>query len=86
MTARATTERIARGGRPSKGKRRPLMSRVPEELAEKVMEEAESSGLTYSDWIATVLAEKVGYELPHGSPVVRSTDSIQEELPMATAS
>lgn len=59
MTARVSR----RGGRPSKGKRRPLMSRVPEDLAERVMKEAETSGLTCSDWIARVLAEKVGYDL-----------------------
>ena len=54
-------------------------------ILSRVMDEAEASGLTYSDWIASVLAEKVGYELSPGF-ATGARDSLQEEIPMQTAS
>lgn len=78
---------MPRGGRPSKGKRIPLMSRVPESLAGVVGEEAEKAGLTLSDYIAFVLAEKHDMQLPpHFHPRTASDSTIQEPLPMQTAS
>lgn len=62
------------------------MSRVPEELAEKVMDDAKAAGLTCSDYIALVLAEKHKYELP-AHYYRRPDGSVQEEIPiMRTAS
>lgn len=53
-------------------------------LAETVMNDADAAGMSYSEFIAQVLAEKYGYELP----VERtgSDSSVQEELAMQTAS
>ena len=87
MTAPMKAARVPRGGRPSKGKRIPLMSRVPESLAEVVGEEAEKAGLTLSDYIASVLAEKHDVKLPaHFHPRTSPDQTIQEPLPMQTAS
>ncbi len=55
--------RPATGGRPSKGKRQPLLTRAPAELAQVVRNEADRLGLSYSDYIANVLADKHGF--PH---------------------
>ena len=88
MTAPMTSARRApQGGRPSKGKRYPFMSRVPQDLAEVVMEEAEKRGLSYSDYIALVLAERHDVKLPdHFHPPATPDQTIQETLPMQTAS
>lgn len=48
--------RRASGGRPSKGVREQLLTRAPADLAQAVRDEAERLGLTYSDYIANVLA------------------------------
>lgn len=87
MTSQATGSTAARRGRRNKGKRHSFMSRVPEELAERVIAEAEASDLTYSDYIALVLAEKHDFELPAPYPKpAPMTDSVQEEIPMQNAS
>ena len=56
--------RPASGGRPSKGKREQLLTRAPSDLAQAVRDEAERLDLTYSDYIANVLAAA------HGVPPV----------------
>ena len=48
--------RRASGGRPSKGAREQLLTRAPTGLAQAVRDEAERLDLTYSDYIANVLA------------------------------
>lgn len=61
------------------------MSRVPEDLANEVMSEAKARGLTCSDYIAVVLAEKHEFPLPkHHYP--HTDGSVQEEMSMPTAS
>lgn len=57
------TRRPATGGRPSKGNREPLLTRAPADLAQVVRDEAERLGLSYSEYIANVLADKHGF--PH---------------------
>lgn len=59
---------VGRGGRPSKGRRHAFHSRVPEPLAALVMDAADDSDLSYSDYITIVLAEKHGYVLPPDFP------------------
>lgn len=48
------------GGRPSKGDRQPLVSRVPTPIAEAVRQRAAQSGLSINDYIARLLASDVG--------------------------
>ncbi len=67
--------RPAQGGRPSKGRRAPLLTRPPAALAEAVRAEAERLDMTYSDYIANVLAEKHGFP-----PVARPHDGDQMKL------
>lgn len=86
MTSQATGGTAARRGRRNKGKRHSFMSRVPQDLAARVIQEAEASGLTYSDYIALVLAEKHDYPLAEHIRPNTSTDSVQEEIPLKTAS
>ncbi|MGZ4524769.1 MAG: hypothetical protein ACXVXO_15380 [Mycobacteriaceae bacterium] len=65
----------AQGGRPSKGDRAPLLTRPPIELAQAVRAEAERLDLSYSDYIANILAAAHGFP-----PVVGPKDSKQMQL------
>ena len=70
------TERRARVGRPSKGDRGHLVSRPPAALDRAVRDEAERQGLYVSDYIANVLAEKLGF------PPVAATGAMESQLQM----
>lgn len=72
---RDMAERRARGGRPSKGERGHLVSRPPADLDQAVREEADRLGLYVSDYIANVLAEKLGFP-PVAAPTA-STAQLQ---------
>lgn len=78
---------MPRGGRRSKGDRHSFTCRMPRELADFVMEQADETGMTYSDWIAAQLAAKHGLDISLAPPA-KTTDptSVQGELPMKTAS
>lgn len=65
----------AQGGRPSKGDRAPLLTRPPLELAQAVRAEAERLDLSYSDYIANILAATHGFP-----PVVITKDEAQMKL------
>ncbi len=67
--------RPAQGGRPSKGERVPLLTRTPLELARAVRGEAERLDLSYSDYIANVLAAAHGFP-----PVVQPKDEAQMQM------
>lgn len=67
---------VARGGRPSKGERRALMSRVPVEVADRVLREAEELDVSCSELIAHLLGARYGIEVPFDV----SPDSGQKEL------
>ncbi|WP_193614317.1 hypothetical protein [Nocardioides lijunqiniae] len=86
MAQRTATTRNRKGGRPSKGDRHLFQSRVPRDLAETVMDEAERLGLNYSDYIAAVLAAKHNFELPAHYNNTASDNTVQEAFPMQTAS
>jgi hypothetical protein len=75
-------KRIAVGGRPSKGERDMLVSRMAKPLADEVRSRAEELDLTYSDYVASVLAEAHG--MPQYAP--KRHDRTQEELPLVKAS
>lgn len=68
------------GGRPSKGPRHPFYARVPEPLAELVIDGADDNGLSLSDYITIVLAEKHGYTLPPDFPRLGAHRDVQESL------
>ena len=72
-------ERGGRGGRPSKGKRDQFVSRVPWELGDLVRQQAGVAQVTVNDYIAVVLAERVGRPdlAPSSHPVFN-----QQELPI----
>lgn len=67
------------GGRPGKGDRDLLATRVPLELGNAIRDEAEAYGLTLTDYLGTVLASYHGFDelgqLPHRRRAA-------EELPM----
>ncbi len=63
--------RPATGGRPSKGDRGQLMTRPPAKLADAVRAEAERLDLSYSDYIANILAREHGFP-PVAAPSAQS--------------
>ncbi len=65
-------------GRYSKGERHLMASRPPKAVADLVIERATKAGATYSDYIASVLAEHVG--LPELAPL--PPEKLDQELPM----
>lgn len=70
-----------RRGRPSKGERRVMVTRVPTQLSDEVIAQAEARGLSWGEYIADILAEAHGY--PRSSLATRRH---QEELPLDQAS
>lgn len=75
-------KRTATGGRPSKGQRKALMSRVAIPIGEKIEEQAAAAGYQYvGDYIASILAREAG--MPELAPV--QTDSTRLELPIPAA-
>lgn len=71
-------------GRPSKGDRHLFGTRVPRLVADAVQENADKHGLSYSEYIAWVLANAHGFEtpMPHGN----GTSPAQGRLPLPSAS
>lgn len=63
----------SQGGRPSKGPRRYLSSRVPLDLAHAVIQKADEQDLHIGDYIGNLLAEA------HGFPPVAAPKSKDEE-------
>jgi len=61
--------RPASGGRPHKGDRSTLITRPPTPLAEAVRDEAERQGLSYSDYVANILAAAHGFPPVAAPPV-----------------
>ena len=51
-------------GTPSKGKREPITTRVPEEQRSVYTQRAHELGIPVSSWVAKVLAEHEGLEIP----------------------
>jgi len=70
--------RAASGGRPSKGNRATLLTRPPVELVEAVRAEAERLDLSYSDYIANILAAAHGFP-----PVVQPKDQAQMTMQLS---
>lgn len=71
-----------RGGRPSKGERDLLVSRVPRQIAEEIRKQADDLDITLSEYIAGVLAEAHGFERPlYERERIAQRD--QEELPIS---
>ncbi len=74
-TLRSMPRRVSQGGRPSKGARIAMISRVAPAVAEAVRNEAERLDLSYNDLIANILADRYG--LP---PVSKPAESDQMKL------
>ena len=68
--------RRSNGGRRSKGPRRLLGTRPPDDLADLVVEAADADGVSISDWLVQVIAEKLSYPLPE------NIDPTQGQLPI----
>ncbi len=62
------------GGRPSKGDRGHIVTRPPLAVDEAVRDAADAAGLSISDYVANVLAEKLGL------PLVAPTATGQQKL------
>ncbi len=67
-----------KSGRPSKGRRKPTMVRLPEDHHSKYLEIAERAGLPLGDYLALQLARS--HDLPEPSYIYRPR---QQPLPMA---
>lgn len=76
-----TAVRSSRGGRPSKGDRDAFKVRPARPVGDRVRERADAAGMSYSDYIAAVLARDVG--MPDLAP--RAERAVLEELPIPAA-
>ncbi len=68
-------------GRPDKGDRDVLYTRVPREVGDAIRARAEETGMTISDVVAAFAADALG--MSHLAP--RPAPAEQEELPLKTA-
>ena len=75
----------SRGGRPDKGDRRQLASRMPVAVADAIEARADALGMYVSDYVAAVLAAHVG--LPAADLTLPSEQETQpmETLPIESA-
>lgn len=69
---------------PHKGNRKPYMTRMPVDIAERIDHDAEEAGIPYSVFIADIVAEHYGLERPSNRTMTKAQRLIreQEELPM----
>lgn len=69
-------------GRPSAGPRRALLTRLPERVADRVVDEAEARGMSHSAYAAAILAQAHGYaaDLPPRRSEVAEQSPLVEEL------
>lgn len=67
-------------GRPSAGVRHPLLTRLPQQVADRVIDEAESRGMSHSAYAAAVLAQAHGFhaELPERQSDVAEQTPLQD--------
>lgn len=74
-------------GRTSKGARKPFMTRLPKEFADAVEQEAEARDLSYSEYIAIVVAQAHGSDVPM-PPRLKPTSTQMQlvEVPTTAAS
>lgn len=71
-------------GRPSKGDRHQFATRVPRQVADAIQENADNNGLSYSEYLAWVLANAHGFETPMPNGTGASPE--QGRLPLPNAS
>lgn len=69
-------------GRPSAGPRRPLLTRLPEHVADRVVAEADARGMSHSSYAAAILAQAHGVEveLPPRQSEVAQQERLIEDL------
>jgi hypothetical protein len=66
------------GGRPSKGERRVLVTRLATEVADRAAVAAEQRGMTVSDYLAALVYSDLGLPVP---PSTQPAD--QPQLPLS---
>lgn len=74
-------KRVAQGGRPGKGPRDTMITRLPVEVGQDVRQLAVEKDWSYSDTLAALIA--IGLRHPHELP---AGSAEQEELPLNRAS
>lgn len=67
-------------GRPSKGPRDALMIRPRQELGDLIRAQAESAGMSISDYVAAAMAQTL--ERPELAPETSTQNKSQGELPL----
>lgn len=67
-------------GRPSAGVRHALLTRLPQKVADRVIDEAEARGMSHSAYAAAILAQAHGFDadLPHRQVDVAEQVPFQE--------
>lgn len=67
-------EQRKRGGRQSKGDRRPMIARLPRDLADAAQEQANQQGMTFNDFVGELLADELGmhYDSQEKVPLAKS--------------
>lgn len=65
-------------GRPSAGPRRPLLTRLPDSVADRVTAEADARGMSHSAYAAAILAQAHG--IPTDLPPRTTQIPAQDEL------
>lgn len=65
-------------GRPSAGPRRAILTRLPEQVADRVCAEADARNMSYSEYVALVVASAHGFQaaLPPRLAEVPQQDSL----------
>lgn len=69
-------------GRPSAGQRHALLTRLPQRVADRVIDEAESRGMSHSAYVAAVLARAHDFDadMPPRSSEVAEQHPLVEGL------
>jgi hypothetical protein len=80
-TVRVMAAQRHHGGRPAKGDRQALLSRVPTPLGEAVKAQADMRDMTVSDYIAALLAQSLGMPELVSKPL--AVIPTRQELPIA---
>lgn len=67
-------------GRPSAGPRHALLTRLPRQVADRVINEAEARGMSHSAYAAAILAEAHGFavDIPPRQAEVAEQTTLQE--------
>lgn len=65
-------------GRPSAGVRHALLTRLPQKVADRVIDEAEARGMSHSAYAAAVLAQAHGFD----ADLAERQSDVAEQIPL----